>query len=281
MVLQRNGRWIQNTTFGTAEDIYVRAEANVDDAHPVANKGTLVIPGATAENGYVYLHTEAGAAAALAMLADEGDGAGDTPAAALAGTYLFQNLPTRYVEPRHGAIEGVAGDPDAGIEAVEPAETLSASLPTSIWPATRWRCWAAACWLPATRASTVCRTSIWQIGGAASDSVNSKAVSEQAAKGNAGLNFSNYADGNYPIRWTELTVQQMADASVTEVTGNQEPATVKATLDGKIMLAARGTNVAAAGTLDAAGTAAAGGTQGQYYVKRNSRCGFGAAPRTP
>ncbi len=250
-------QWIQNTAFGTTEDIYVRAGENVDDDHPVANAGTLVIPGATAENGYVYLHTDD---AALTVV----DGV--NLYTSLGGNYLFENLPTRYVEPRHGAIDGVEGDEDAGIEPVAPvASNLGA-------PANEYLAGYTLEVLGGSAADAKGETiyglpaSLWQMGSVASDSVNSKAVSEEAARGNTALNFTDYADGTYPIRWTELTVQQMADPSVTEVTANEEPATAKSTLDGKIILAARATNEAAAGTLDAAGNAEAKGTQGQYYV---------------
>ena len=112
-----------------------------------------------------------------------------------------------------------------------------------------------------------------------SDAANSNAVSAFAAKGQD--IYSAYADGNYPLKWNETSVQSLVDESsqaMDAATAPEGTNTVKATLDGFIVLAARGSVDAASGDRMDAATFVAGeddatatgadiafGTAGQYY----------------
>ncbi len=272
-------KWVQNKNFGNdaytvAENLVTYESKTVTNADGTTSEVsvvkesenaayadglTTIIPNAT------YVEGEG-----VSVLTDADSFGDDDTQLTVAGDYLFDRLPARYVEARVAGTPGVEGDEDEGIEEV-PAVPGTLDAPAEEWLAG---------YTVEVLGGAVDTTNTEAIPGLPAtllqtddvdDKQNSKAISALAAQADE-QNFADYTDGNYPVRMNELTVQTTDGAGTT----------VKATMDGKIILAAQAsaqaaaegaeaTRNAATGTRATAATEAARGTQPQYYVNQTDR----------
>ncbi|MEE0705965.1 MAG: PASTA domain-containing protein, partial [Adlercreutzia sp.] len=264
-------QWIQNKNFGN--DAYTVAENLItyetetstdEEGNEVSTKVvagsadtayadglTTIIPNAT------YVEGEG-----VSVLTDADSFGDDDTQLTVAGDYLFDRLPARYVEARLTGVPGVEGDEILGIEGVPGIEGTTNAPAVEYLAGYTVEVLGGAVDTTNTEAIPGLPATLLQTDDV-DDKLNSKAISALAAQADE-QNFADYTDGNYPVRMNELTVQTTDGAGTT----------VKATMDGKIILAAQAstqsaaegaeaTRNAATGTRATAATEAARGTQPQ------------------